>query len=163
GQLAKLPNVELALESEVETDEVLGYDFRHVAISTGARWRDDGVGRWHTRPPAFDPSVETLTPDDLISGSRPPGERSLPFADDPSCLGGVLAELLAAEGKRVTLVTPAPRVSEWSVNTMEHERIHRRLVDAGIELATARALVAVEGGTARLADVYSRREHELLL
>jgi dimethylamine/trimethylamine dehydrogenase len=63
----------------------------------------------------------------------------------------------------VTLVTPAPRVSEWTVNTMEHERIHRRLVEVGVELATAQTLVAVEGGAARIADVYTGRDRELPL
>ncbi len=163
GQLAKLPNVELALESEVTADEVRGYGFDHVAVATGARWRADGVGRWHTRPPALDPAVETLTPDDLMAGRRPAGETIVLFDDDHYYLGGVLAELLAAEGKRVTLVTPAPRVSEWSVNTMEHERIHRRLVEAGVELATAQTLLSVEGGTARVADVYTGRDRELEL
>ena len=163
GQLAKLPNVEVALESEVTADEVRGYGFDHVAVATGARWRDDGVGRWHTRPLVFDSAVETLTPDELMAGRRPAGERILLFDDDHYYLGGVLAELLATEGKRVTLVTPAPRVSEWSVNTMEHVRIHRRLVEAGVELATAQALIGVEGGTARVVDVYTARERELPL
>jgi dimethylamine/trimethylamine dehydrogenase len=98
-----------------------------------------------------------------MAGRRPAGDRILLFDDDHYYLGGVLAELLAAEGKRVTFVTPAPRVSEWSVNTMEHERIHRRLVEAGVELATTQALVAVEGGTARLVDAYAPRERELPL
>jgi dimethylamine/trimethylamine dehydrogenase len=163
GQLAKLPNVEVALESEVTADEVRGYGFDHVAVATGAHWRADGVGRWHTRPPALDPAVETLTPDDLMAGRRPAGDQILLFDDDHYYLGGVLAELLAAEGKRVTLVTSAPRVSEWSVNTMEHERIHRRLVEADVELATAQALVAVERGAARLVEVYTGRERELPL
>src|SRR5262249_11777699 len=48
GQLTKLPNVELALESEVTADEVRRYGFDHIAVATGARWRADGVGRWHT-------------------------------------------------------------------------------------------------------------------
>jgi dimethylamine/trimethylamine dehydrogenase len=160
GQLAKLPNVELALESEVTADEVRSYGFDHVVVATGARWRADGVGRWHTRPLPLD-AVETLTPDDLMAGRRPAGERILVFDDDHYYLGGVLAELLAGEGKRVTLVTPASRISEWSVNTMEHDRIYRRLVELGVELAASRALVAVEGGTARIADTYTRAEREL--
>jgi dimethylamine/trimethylamine dehydrogenase len=163
AQLAKLPNVELALESEVGPDEVRGYGFDHVAVATGAHWRADGVGRWHTRPPALDADVETVTPDDLMAGRRPAGERIVLFDDDHYYLGGVLAELLAAEGKRVTLVTPAPHISEWSVNTMEQVRIHRRLVEAGVELATAQALLAVEGGVARLVDVYTAGERELPL
>jgi dimethylamine/trimethylamine dehydrogenase len=163
AQLAKLPNVELALESEVTAEEVRDYGFDHVAVATGARWRADGIGRWHTHPPGFDSAVETLTPDDLMAGRLPAGERIVLFDDDHYYLGGVLAELLATKGKRVTLVTPAARVSEWSVNTMEQERIHRRLVEAGVELVTAQALAAVEGGTARIVDVYTDADRELLL
>ena len=37
GQLAQLPNVELALESEVTADEVLAYGFQHVAVATSSR------------------------------------------------------------------------------------------------------------------------------
>jgi dimethylamine/trimethylamine dehydrogenase len=163
AQLAKLPNVELALESEVTAEEVRDYGFDHVAVATGARWRSDGVGRWHTRPPGFDLGVETLTPDDLMAGAHPAGDRIVLFDDDHYYLGGVLAELLATEGKRVTLVTPAPQISQWTVNTMEQERIHRRLVEAGVELVTAHALAAVENGTARIVDVYTGRDQELPL
>ncbi len=46
---------------------------------------------------------------------------------------------------------------------MEQERIHRRLIEAGVELTTSHALVAVEGGEARLVDVYTGRERELPL
>jgi dimethylamine/trimethylamine dehydrogenase len=163
GQLAKLPNVQVALESEVTADEVRGYGFDHVAVATGARWRADGVGRWHTRPPAFDPAVETLTPDDLMAGRRPEGERILLFDDDHYYLGGVLAELLASEGRHVTLVTPAGRVSEWSINTMEQIQIHRRLVDAGVALMPDCAVVAVERGEAHLRDTMTLREFALPL
>jgi dimethylamine/trimethylamine dehydrogenase len=96
-----------------------------------------------------------------MAGRRPEGERILLFDDDHYYFGGVLAELLAAEGKHVTLVTAAPLVSEFSVNTMEHEKIHRRLVEAGVEIAAAQALVAVEDGTARVVDVYIGREREI--
>ena len=134
GQLAKLPNVEVALESEVTADEVRGYGFDHVAVATGARWRADGVGRWHTRPPAST-GVETLTPDDLL-GRAPPGGRPDPPLRRRPLLPRRRARRAArdARGSSVTLVTPAPRVSEWSVNTMEQQRIHRRLVEAGVEL-----------------------------
>jgi dimethylamine/trimethylamine dehydrogenase len=96
-----------------------------------------------------------------MAGARPAGERILLFDDDHYYFGGVLAELLAAEGQHVTLVTAAPLVSEFSVNTMEHEKIHRRLAEAGVEIATAQALVAIEGGTARVVDVYTAREREI--
>jgi len=161
AQLARLPNVEQALESEVTADEILGYGFQHVAVATGARWRADGVGRWHTRPIPIDGSVEVLTPDDLLAGKRPSGETVLLFDDDHYYLGGVLAELLAGEGKDVTLVTPATRVSEWTVNTMDQTRIHKRLADSGVAIETANVLLSVEPGGARIACVYTKRERML--
>jgi dimethylamine/trimethylamine dehydrogenase len=161
AQLDRLANVEQALESVVTADEVLGYDFQHVAVATGARWRADGVGRWHTRALELPGLADVLTPDDLLAGARPTGERVLLYDDDHYYLGGVLAELLAGEGHSVTLVTPAPRVSEWSVNTMEHPRIHRRLVEHGVGLETGHALVGAEPGAARVACVYTKRERLL--
>jgi dimethylamine/trimethylamine dehydrogenase len=149
AQLAKLPNVEIALESEVTAEEVHGYGFDHVAVATGAHWRADGVGRFHTRPIPLD-LADVLTPDDLFAGRRPEGNRILIFDDDHYYLGGAVAELLASEGRQVTLVTPVGRISEWTINTMEQPRIHRRLVDAGVELLPDRALLAVQGGEAQL-------------
>ena len=158
SQIDRLPSVEVALESRLTADEILSYDFQHVAIATGARWRDDGAGRWHPRGLPIADGVEVLTPDDLLAGARPRGSRVVLFDDDHYYLGGVLAELLVSESFEVTLVTPAARVSEWSVNTMEQERIQRRLLELGVTVATAQTLVAIEAGTARTACVYTGRE-----
>ena len=49
-----------------------------------------------------DPRRETFTPDDLLGGARPAGERVVIFDDDHYYLGGVLAEQLAGEGRTVT-------------------------------------------------------------
>ena len=160
GQLDRLPNVELALESEVTSDEVLSYGFEHVAIATGAQWRADGVGRRNTQPLALE-GVQLLTPDDLLRGNRPAGERVVVFDDDHYYLGGLLADVLATEGKSVTLVTPAPVVSEWTVNTLEQERIQRRLLEAGVELLTSHSLVAATAGSATVACTYTERLREL--
>ncbi len=161
AQLAKLANVEQALESRVAVDEVLGYDFAHVAVATGARWRRDGVGRRHPQPLPVGDGTEVLTPDDLLAGARPTGDRVVLFDDDHYYLGGVLAELLAAEGRSVTLVTPAPRVSEWTVNTMEQPRVHRRLAEHGVVLEPAHDLVGAGSGTARIVCVYTDVEREV--
>ena len=43
----QLDNVLVTLESPMTADEIVEYDFTHVAVATGARWRDDGLGIWH--------------------------------------------------------------------------------------------------------------------
>jgi dimethylamine/trimethylamine dehydrogenase len=162
GQLGKLANVEVALESEVTAEEIREYGFDHVAVATGAHWRVDGIGRHHTRPIPID-AVDVLTPDDLFAGTRPAGDRVVLYDDDHYYLGGALAELLVSEGKHVTLVTPATLVSEWTVKTMEQPRIHKRLVEAGVELLTARDLVSAGAGEARLVDTFTHRESTIPL
>ncbi len=159
AQLAQLRTVEVARGSELTAAEIASYGFDHVGIATGACWRADGVGRWHLRPPALE-GVEVLTPDDLLAGSRPRGERIVVFDDDHYYLGGALAELLAAEGRRVTLITPEARVSEWTTNTMEQTRIQRRLLEHGVELHTSRALTGTTSGVALTCCTYTGREEE---
>ena len=53
AQLDRLRNVELALGNGVTAEEILSYDFDHVAVATGSRWRADAVGRVHTQPLAL--------------------------------------------------------------------------------------------------------------
>ena len=63
--------------------------------------------------------------------------------DDHYYMGGVLAELLQAEGYEVVLVTREPLVSAWTVNTMEQHRIQARLMETGVELRTSTGVSAV--------------------
>ena len=144
-QIERLANVEEA-RGTVTAREVLDYDFDHVAVATGARWRADGVGRFHTRPIPRDPALPVLTPDDVMEGERPAGERVLIYDDDHYYMGGVLAELLRAEGYAVTLVTPGLCASSWTVNTMEQHRIQARLLELGVEIEVSRAVTATMAG-----------------
>ena len=161
GQLNKLPNVEIAFGSELSADEILSYGFDHVAIATGASWRRDGTARWHTHPIPIDPGMPVLTPDDLMDEARPEGDHVVIYDDDHYYLGGVLAELLVREGRRVTLVTPGARVSEWTINTMEQERIQRRLLEAGVTIVTTHVVNAISGDGVQTACTYTGREQQL--
>jgi dimethylamine/trimethylamine dehydrogenase len=157
GQLRKLPNVELAFNSELTAQEIVSYGFDHVAVATGAEWRRDGTGRWHTTAVDFG-DLPLLTPDDLMDGVRPDGERVVIYDDDHYYMGGVLAELLVREGRRVTLVTPGARVSEWTVNTMEQDRIQRRLLELDVEIQTAHTVAGGGAREALLGCAYTERE-----
>jgi dimethylamine/trimethylamine dehydrogenase len=139
-------------------DDVIGSGFEHVVVATGARWRSDGIGRWHLTPVAVEGSASVVTPDDLMSGSRPVGRRVVVFDDDHYYMGGVLAELLAGEGYEVQLVTPAAQVSSWTNNTLEIVRIQQRVLGAGVHVRTARVLTAVAADAVTTACAYTGRE-----
>jgi dimethylamine/trimethylamine dehydrogenase len=153
-QLEKLDNVLVTLESPMTADEIVGYDFTHVAVATGATWRADGVGRFH----AAGVFADALTPDDLLAGRRPAGRRVVIYDDELFYIGGLLAELLASEGFQVTIVTPESMVSAWTVNTMEQHKIHRRLVAAGVAIETSTTVLTHDGEAARVACIYTGRE-----
>jgi dimethylamine/trimethylamine dehydrogenase len=160
GQIERLSNVEEA-RGIVTADEILGYDFDHVAVATGSRWRADGVGRFHTRPIELDRALAVLTPDELMNGERPRGERVVIYDDDHYYMGGVLAELLRAEGFAVTLVTPGLCASSWTAATMEQHRIQRRLLELEVEIQASRAVTATTAGGVATTCVFTGSEREL--
>jgi dimethylamine/trimethylamine dehydrogenase len=96
----------------------------------------------------------------VLAGGRPAGERVLIYDDDHYFMGGVLAELLRGEGCQVTLVTPEPLVSAWTVNTMEQNRIQTRLLEMGVVVSVSRALARAGAGSAVTSCVFTEREHE---
>ena len=157
-QIRKLDNVDIFMQSEMTADDIIDNDFNHVVIATGARWRHDGVGRWHTKPMEIAEGAEVLSPDDIMAGARPRGQRVVVFDDDHYYLGGVIAELLAKEGLDVTLITPAAHVSQWTTNTLEVARIRKRVIRAGIDVRTNTAVTAVTTDGVRTACVYTGDE-----
>ncbi len=142
-QLSKLPNVETYLDSALDAAQVLEFGFEHVCVATGSRWGRDGVSRFHHRPIGIDPAMRLLTPDDLMEGAAPPAGEVVIYDDDNFYMGGVLAELCARAGAKLTLVTPAPMVSHWTINTLEQGWIAARLMELGVEVLTLKAVSAV--------------------
>ncbi|XDA97274.1 FAD-dependent oxidoreductase [Sulfitobacter sp. LCG007] len=141
-QLSQRANVETYIGSELDAGQVLDFGFEHVCIATGAHWRADGVARQHVVAMRMDPAMPVCTPDDIMAGRLPTG-RIVLFDDDHYYMGGVLAELLASNGCEVTLVTPAPFVSDWTRNTLEQHAIHVRLAQAGVRIVLNRGLSAI--------------------
>ncbi len=161
-QLRRMPNVTTYLQSPIDADDVIEYGFEHVVVATGARWRADGVGRWHTSPlPVPDGAPQILTPDDLMAGQRPDGEQVVVFDDDHYYLGGVLAELLGASGYRVRLVTPAAHVSAWTANTLELVRIRQRVLKSGVQVDLNRVLTGLGPAGVITSCVFTGEQQEV--
>ena len=153
NQLNAMQHVELLRGSRVTAAEILEFGATRVVLATGARWRRDGVGRANARPiPGFDSIHNVFTPDDVLDGIIGP---VLVFDDDHYYLGAVLAEKLRQDGLEVTLVTPAERVSAWTVNTLEQHAIQKRILELGIEVCTNRNVVEFDGTRVVLECTYT--------
>ncbi|MFN0190453.1 MAG: FAD-dependent oxidoreductase, partial [Aestuariivirga sp.] len=149
GQIAKMPNVTLYLESHVTPELVREFGADKVIVATGARWRRDGIGRVTTTALEIPAERQILTPDDLIAGIRPQDRRVLVYDEDHYYMGGIVAELLRREDFAVTLMTPSPVVSRFASASLEQSRIQANLLRMGVHIVTGRALTSVTsaGGT----------------
>src|SRR6516165_997747 len=72
-QIDRMRNVAVYRESLMDADAVRGAGCSLVAIATGARWRSDGIGRWHDNALPGTGALPVFTPDDVIGGTLPDG------------------------------------------------------------------------------------------
>jgi dimethylamine/trimethylamine dehydrogenase len=157
NQLNKMQNVETLRASRVTTAEVLELGVTRVVLATGSRWRRDGVGRANHRAiRGFEAAHRVFTPDELMDGARVSGPIVV-FDDDHYYLGAVLAEKLRSDGHDVSLVTPADRVSAWTVNTLEQHAIQKRLLDLGVDVHLNRNAVELSDSGLVLECTYTAR------
>jgi len=143
----------LYLDSEMTAEDISGFEFDHVVLATGARWRIDGAGRAHRLGIPDIQKASVISVDEILDGLSVNGS-ILIYDDDHYYMGGVLAEKLRLEGLDVTLVTPASKVSEWTDNTLEQGRIQSRLIDLGVKIITNHKLMSVTNHEACLGPVY---------
>ncbi|MCK6538479.1 MAG: FAD-dependent oxidoreductase [Anaerolineales bacterium] len=163
-QIQKMKNVSLYLSSPMTAEEIVEAGAQHVIVATGAAWRRDGVGRTLWKPiPGFN-LENVFSPDDLMQagaiGKLAIGDYVI-YDDDHYYIGGVLAELLATNGCKVSLVTPAPMVSYWSQFTLEQERIQVRLMKLGVAFYTQHVVSEIGKDFVKLSNIISGGEIEL--
>ena len=161
GLIAPMANVEVYRGSPLTADDVLALGAEHVAIATGARWRRDVVARRHLAPVPTDAVMPVFTPDDLMAGHGPAGQRVVLYDDDHFYMGSVLAEWLVARGCGVDLVTPAAKVAEWTEKTLEQGRIMRRLLSLGVRLHLSKAPEAIGADRVTLACIWTGEMSDL--
>ncbi len=154
NQIGKLPNVEFYLDSVVDEEQILEFAADHVVIATGAKWRSDGIGRWHSSPVPGSDSRSILTPDDIMAGKMP-SSPVVVFDDDHYYMGGVIAEALRRAGLEVMLATPANEVSTWTTHTEEQYRIQARILGLGIAVETGTSLARVNESSVILESIHT--------
>jgi dimethylamine/trimethylamine dehydrogenase len=160
GQLAKMPNVELFLESEMSIADVREFGAAHVICATGSRWRKDGRGRTSHLPmldPA-DPAI--LSPEDVMLGAVPAGPVAI-YDDDGFYLAPALADKLRAAGCEVHFVSSAGVVNPWGEFTGDQAATHSHIVGQGIACHFNKSLLAFAPGKLDLGCVYGGAESSL--
>ena len=166
GQIGKLANVAVYLDSALSAQDVLDFGAEHVMLATGCHWRRDGYGRSNGFGIAgFAGNPRVFTPDDLMDGRLPEARlsqgRVVVFDDDGFYYASVAAELLRAHGCDVTYVTPDDSIAPWSLNTLDYRHIRKRMAKLGIEPVVSHNIAGFDGSTLTLEDVWSGQRHEL--
>ncbi|WP_201314062.1 FAD-dependent oxidoreductase [Dyella sp. EPa41] len=160
GQIGKLPNVSVYLDSPLSAQDVLDFGAEHVVLATGCHWRRDGFGRSNglgVEGLADHPAVFTL--DDLMDGRMPAGRVAV-FDDDGFYYASVAADLLHQQGCTVTYVTPEDSVAPWSVNTLDYRHIRKRMAKQGIEVRVSHTIVRFDGTTLMLENTWDGSRSE---
>ena len=157
GQLHKLANVEIYLDSDLTAENVREFGFQHVVLATGATWRGDGFGRANHEAIPGSGASHVMTPDDVMAGRAPDGPVVV-FDDDHYYHANLMAEVLRSAGREVTIVTPASEIAAFTEKTLELERIARHMDGLGIAMVTHHNLAEVRDGEVLLRHIHTGRE-----
>ena len=159
-QIGQMANVETFLDSRLTAEQVLEFGADHVVVATGAHWCDSGMGRAiHASIPRAD-GAKVVTPDAIMAGHSPSGPVVI-FDDEHYYMGGLIAEKLRSSGCEVTLVTPAADVSHFTHNTLEQERIQKRLIELDVRIVPLHSVSEIGADTVTAVCNFTDRPIEI--
>jgi dimethylamine/trimethylamine dehydrogenase len=162
-QIDKLKNVEFIPDTTLDAQGVKEYGAEIVIVATGGYWATDGLnGASHDTIPGADASLpHILTPEQImVEGKEPPGERVIIVDNDGYFMAVSLAEKLATEGKKVTIMTPMGHIAPYMHFTLEAPNMHRKLHKLGVEIVPYHLPTKIEVGGVTAAHVYDVDGHE---
>ena len=162
-QIDKLPNVELIPGTTLDANGVKEYGAEIVVIATGAYWATDGLnGCTHDTIPGADASQPwCLTPEQIMRDDKDvPGSSVVIVDNDGYFMGVSLAEKLASEGKKVTLMTHLGHIAPYMHFTLEAPNQHRKLHKLGVDIVTYHIPTRIEQGSVTATHVYDEEAHE---
>ena len=155
--LSKLRDrVQVATGRRVSKADVLDYGAELVIVSTGSRWSGDGLQSATHEPieGASDALPYVLTPEQVMDGKRPPGSRVAVYDGEGYYVAPGIAELLAAEGLHVRLVTSLESVSPLSDLTLEGPILRQHLHEMGVAMMRGVTVLSVEPGRVSAEDEF---------
>ena len=117
----------------VSAEEILDYGAPRVVLATGAKWVGNGLGASGPDPlPGVDMALShCVTPDQFFAG-KPIGDRVAILDSDGYFMASSIAEVLADQGRTVTIVTPWDTVAPMMDLTLEGMNFKRLMREKGI-------------------------------
>jgi pyruvate/2-oxoglutarate dehydrogenase complex dihydrolipoamide dehydrogenase (E3) component len=128
-----------------------------VVLATGASWQKSGFNGLDFRetPGWEQPHVLSLT--DVVSEAVEVGKRVVIFDLKGFVEAPGVAELLAGRGRQVELVTPFPKLGLVQLDlTLQWSYLMSRLHAASVRITPDTIVEAIEVGTVKVTNVYSR-------
>ena len=134
--------------SRLSAEEILEYGAEIVIIATGCHFATDGLNpATHAPIEGADTSLDwQLTPDEVVAGKKPIGERVLVLENEGYFMGASVAQKLAGEGHEVYLLTQMGDIAKYMDYTLEAPMLHRDLHRLGVKIHTATMLEKIEPG-----------------
>jgi len=153
-QLDGLRNVEVIAGTRLSPADALAYGAELVVVATGSHWAADGLNNVTHEPLPGAAGAHVTTPERVLAGDVPPGDDVLVYDCEGYFMGPGIAELIAAQGRRVTLVTPLPVVSPYLDRTLEGPGVRRRLHELGVRALVSSQLVSIGPGECLVRDAF---------
>jgi dimethylamine/trimethylamine dehydrogenase len=159
-QLARLSNVEVITGTKLDAAAVLDYGADLVVFATGSRWLGPDVN-WPTLP--FDrlasARMPVLTPEQIaLEKTTVPDGRIVIWDRDGTTVAASLAELLADEGRTVTLASAFDQIAPTLDATFEGPGERQRLHNLGVTMGRQLTLVDAEPGRLHFIGEFGTRE-----
>src|SRR5690348_16330698 len=157
-QLARLPGVKVITGRSLAAANVLDYGADLVVLATGSSWRGDGAQPGYPDPmPGADPALpHVLTPEQVCAGKRPPGRRVVVYDTDGYYVAPGIAQLLAADGFEVTVVTTFAVLSPVSDQTLEGDMLRAHLHRAGVRARHGTTITGIDSAAVTGHDRYGQ-------
>lgn len=133
-QLSRMANVNLLRGAgHVTAEDILDYGASRVVLATGARWVGNGLGASGPDPlPGVDAGLShCVTPDQFFAG-KAIGGRVLILDSDGYYMASSLAEVLADQGREVTILTHLDVVAPMMDLTLESHNFRRLMREKNI-------------------------------
>jgi 2,4-dienoyl-CoA reductase-like NADH-dependent reductase (Old Yellow Enzyme family)/thioredoxin reductase len=149
----------IVLGTEVTPDKLAQLGADAIVIATGAGFLRTGIsGVIPEAIPGWDLDGVTVTPEMVLRQEVEIGARVVIVDSDGGVIAPSLAELLAARGKRVSIITSYPMVGPKLVEEMNLPYVYQKLVELDVESLPNSWIGEIRRGEVELFNLYSPTE-----